>query len=85
MTTQQTYTVVINEYQRNMLADILQAVCARDDLKDFRDVLKSHAGDDSVFLGEDSMYEEMETFLAMLNDMPLAERSTPGCTHGFCC
>jgi hypothetical protein len=68
------YECVINEYQRRMLAKLVNHAMTA-----YEPHLRSEPGDTA-----DSMFEEARLMEDMLNDLPEHELSSPGVTHGLC-
>lgn len=72
----QFYTLEINEFQRNLLAMTLNLALLRNDLE-----LKAWPGQP---IHGGSAFEEIESIVRMLTDMPKVEAEHPGIVHGLC-
>jgi hypothetical protein len=72
-----TYTVTINEYQRNLVLQALRHLALTQ-----ADLLKSQPADPSGI--EDSAYEDTTMAISLLDDLPNLEHMDPGIIHGLC-
>lgn len=77
--TVQTYTIEINEYQRNLLASALTYATSRAGIE-----LKALPGDSIPIVENGTAYDEVHSIINMLVDLPVVELEYPGGVHGFC-